>query len=175
MSTYVKNNKDFDRESADASDQPKVLRANLVGIEHGRESFPYGYLPDDLKRLLREAFGCYAADLLLAFAIVCRRAIQVSEAASPAAGTLSFERLYDDAAQLSGIEPATRAALHEILFGPGQETDIDADLAAVLIEIVKDMFQQRYVRSAKLRRAIRMRRFFAREADPDRTQSRDGA
>ena len=35
----------------------------------------------------------------------------------------------------------------------------------ILIEIIKDMFQQRFVRTAKLKRAIKMRRFFASESD----------
>ena len=41
---------------------------------------------------------------------------------------------------------------------------ITPDEAAVLVEALKDLFYQSYVRSAKLRAAMKMRRFFAEEA-----------
>ena len=40
---------------------------------------------------------------------------------------------------------------------------IGADEAAVLIEAIKDIFYQAYVRTAKLQAAMKMRRFFADE------------
>jgi hypothetical protein len=79
----------------------------------------------------------------------------------------SFEQLFEDAARLAEIGGDTRATLRAVLFGNAAEPEIDADQAAVLIEIIKDMFQQRYVRTAKLRRAIQMRRFFAAESNPN--------
>ena len=41
---------------------------------------------------------------------------------------------------------------------------ITPDEAAVLVEALKDLFYQSYVRSAKLRAAMKMRRFFAEES-----------
>jgi hypothetical protein len=41
---------------------------------------------------------------------------------------------------------------------------IDADEAAVLIEVIKDLLYQSYVRTAKLQAAMKMRRYFAGEA-----------
>ena len=149
-----------------------VLSANLVEIERSKEHFQYNYLPERLQRLLREAFGCYTADLYLAFAILCRRTVVLASTAAAVADLSVFEKLFDDAATLGEIEAETRATLHAVLFGISAEPEIDADQAAVLIEIVKDMFQQRYVRTAKLRRAIKMRRFFVSEA-PDRVEPID--
>jgi hypothetical protein len=140
-----------------------VLSANLVEIERSKEHFEYNYLPDKTQRLLREAFGCYTADLFLAFAILCRRTIQLANLAERGSHGSDFERLFDDAATLGQIDPPTRAILHSVLFGTGPEPAIDAEQSAVLIEIVKDMFRQRYVRTAKLRRAIKVRRYFVHE------------
>jgi hypothetical protein len=140
-----------------------------VESERNKEQFRYNYLPGPVQRLLREAFGCYAADLFLAFAVLCRRMLAVAEAEAstkaPAGSALAFDKLFADAAELGEIEAPTRDVLSEALFGTALEPEIDADQAAVLIEIIKDMFEQRYVRTAKLRRAIKMRRYFAHEAE----------
>ncbi len=140
-----------------------VLSANLVEVERSKEHFQYNYLPEKTQRLLREGFGCYTADLYLAFAILCRRTIALAKEAAPDARGPSFEQLFDDAATLGELDPPTRTTLYAVLFGTGPEPEIDADCAAVLIEIIKDMFQQRYVRTAKLKRAIKVRRYFAHE------------
>jgi hypothetical protein len=171
LAIYVKNNKDFDSKVEGNDEPPSVLAAELVRIEHDREHFPYGYLPERLQRLLREAFACYSADLYLAFTIVCRRAIEASAGGSADAHATPFEALFDDAAGLSGIDAATRTALHTALFDQGDEPEIDADRAGVLIELVKDMLHQRYVRGAKLRRAIEMRRFFAHELQSEQAET----
>jgi hypothetical protein len=149
------------------ADDRIILSANLVEVERGKEHFQYNYLPKNTGRLLREAFGCYAADLWLAFAILCRRTMATAIRAELANTQPRFEQLFDDAAQLAEIGANTRTTLHAVLFGTAPEPEIDADQAAVLIEIVKDMFQQRFVRTAKLRRAIAMRRFFAAESNPN--------
>jgi hypothetical protein len=50
------------------------------------------------------------------------------------------------------------------LFGdPSVLPSVSPDAAAVLIEAVKDLFYQAYVRTAKLRAAMKMRRYFVDE------------
>jgi hypothetical protein len=58
--------------------------------------------------------------------------------------------------------PAARA-IEAVVFGEGPPPLIGADEAAVLIEALKDLFYQGYVRSAKLKAAMKMRRYFAGE------------
>lgn len=142
-----------------------ILSANLVEVERPKEHFQYNYLPQETGLLLREAFGCYAADLKLAFALLCRQSISSAVKEDPAVSEATFERLFDDACRLAELDRETRQTLHEAVFLTSSTPDIDADQAAMLIEIVKDIFQQRFVRTAKLKRAIQMRRFFASEAD----------
>ena len=142
-----------------------VLSANLVEVQRSKEHFPYNYLPEKTQRLLREAFGCYTADLYLAFAILCRRTVALARASGSADQIPDFERRFDDAATLAELDHPTRAVLHAVLFGTGPEPDINADAAGVLIEVFKDIFQQHYVRKAKLKRAIKVRRYFAHELE----------
>ena len=46
---------------------------------------------------------------------------------------------------------------------PKPMPEIQAEEAAVLVEAIKDMVYQCYVRTAKLRAAMKMRRYFAAE------------
>lgn len=144
-----------------------VLSANLVEVERSKEHFQYNYLPERIQRLLREAFGCYTADLFLAFAILCRHTIRLAVALGNSKMENIFDSLFRESIALGEIDDSTAATLHAVLFGEEAEPAIDADQAAILIEIVKDMFQQRYIRTAKLKRAIQMRRFFA-SGTPDK-------
>jgi len=142
-----------------------ILSANLVEVERPKEHFQYNYLPKETGLLLREAFGCYAADLTLAFAVLCRHSIASAARAELAVSEATFERLFDDTCRLAEIDRETRQIMHQALFMTSATPEIDADQAAMLIEIIKDIFQQRFVRTAKLKRAIQMRRFFASESD----------
>jgi hypothetical protein len=73
--------------------------------------------------------------------------------------------------RIGDIEAATAQTVEDVLFGIGDEPpDIGADEAAVLVELLKDLFQQSYVRTAKLRAAIKMRRFFATQDGTKVTQ-----
>lgn len=141
-----------------------VLSSNLVEIERPKERFRFGYLPAEVERLFREALDCYTADLYIAFAVMCRRAVQVAHADTPASGRAQLRDLFKDAVGLGEIDAQTSATLETVLFSAdGPEPEIGPDEAAALIEIVKDIFYQRYVRTAKLKAAVRMRRFFAGE------------
>ena len=63
------------------------------------------------------------------------------------------------------VDAATRDVLNGVLFGTGDEPpELDAEAAAILIELLKDLLYQGYVRTAKLKAAMRMRRFFAGES-----------
>jgi hypothetical protein len=140
-----------------------VLSTNVVEIERPKERFQFGYLPAPIERLLREALDCYTADLYTAFAVMCRRAVQTT-LAEPSQMRPHLYDLFRDAVALSEMDVETTGILETVLFASDRpEPDIGPEEAAALIEIVKDVFYQRYVRTAKLKAAIRMRRFFAGE------------
>jgi hypothetical protein len=146
------------------SDEVIVLSANLVEVERSKEHFQFSYLPAEVGRLLREAFDCYSAELYWSFAILCRRTVETSLTLESATRQPRLKSLFHEATRLSDIDHDVEELLERVLFGDGMEPQIDADHAAVLVEVVKDMFQQYYVRAAKLRRAIKMRRFLAGES-----------
>lgn len=142
-----------------------VLSSNLVEVERSKERFQFGYLPKRVERLFREALDCYTADLFYAFAVMCRRAMQAALADSQ--DPKPYIHLYDlfrDVTAIAELDPKAVETLEQVLFSTDvAEPEIGPEEAAALIEVIKDMLYQRYVRTAKLKAAMKMRRYFAGE------------
>jgi hypothetical protein len=142
----------------------RVELANLAEIERARERFQYGYLPATTERLLRETFECYTAACYNAFASMSRRSVQSGQAALPSLGRERWIAAVRDVLAIAEIDAETARTLEAVLFEQGEPPEIGATEAAILIEVLKDLFYQVYVRTAKLQAALKMRRFFAGEA-----------
>jgi hypothetical protein len=140
------------------------LSSNIVDVERPRERFQFGYLPANVERLFRETLDCYTADLFMAFAVMCRQTIRAARADIQGQERFQIHDLFKDAVALSEIDAQTAAVLETLLFGADEPELAPApDEAAALVEIIKDVLYQRYVRNAKLKAAVRMRRYFAGE------------
>lgn len=157
----------FARVAARRYDVDRIeLSSNLVEVERARERFKFGYLPADVERLFREALDCYTADCYNAFASMCRRTVGAALKDVHRQHHLHLYELFRDVVRLCEIDQDTAERLESILFAADEVPELDADNAAVLIEIVKDMLYQCFVRTAKLRAAMKMRRYFAGESMP---------
>ncbi len=155
----------FARAATRAFDADRVeLSANLIEVERARERFQYGYLTTDIERLLREAFDCYTAGCYTAFALLSRHAVEAALSSADDAVRRRWHELLRDVLKIAEVDGDTARAIEAAVFGdPHTLPVIGADEAAVLIEAVKDIFYQAYVRTAKLQAAMKMRRFFAGE------------
>lgn len=141
-----------------------VLSSNLHEVERAKERFQFGYLPVRVEPLFREALDCYTADLFNAFATMCRRAVQTALTDTRMTTRPQLFDLFKDVVEISEIDEETSGTLETLLFGAETpEPEIGAEEAAALIEILKDIFYQCYVRTAKLKAAVKMRRYFAGE------------
>ncbi len=141
------------------------LSSNIIEVERSQQRFPYSYLPPAVERLFREALQCYNADCHNAFASMCRRTVQAAIADLGSNARLEWFELYKDVVSIGEIDETTAQVLETVLFGTDAAIpEIGADHAAVLVEMIKDMAYQCFVRTAKLRAAMRMRRYFAEEA-----------
>jgi hypothetical protein len=137
-------------------------------VERPGERFTYTHLPEAVATCFREALACYSAGLLQAFAVMCRLTTQ---AVLADLGERSRLRIFDQVAEvrmLAGIDDATFGAIRRVLF-EGDATGLPPQpltrlQAAVLVETMKDLLYQSYVRRAKLLQALHMRRFFAEPA-----------
>jgi hypothetical protein len=141
--------------------------------ERSVETFPLQYLPDDVAKNFADTLGCYSHEFHNAFAVMCRR---TAMAMFDSLGDRGKLQCYDHAAEiqrLAQIAPRDFELVRHILF----EMDLDKAAAtpvltrmqaAVLLEVIKDMLHQAYVRGAKLRRALELRRYFADQTEAAR-------
>lgn len=144
------------------------LATTFVELERAKEKFNFTYLPEDVERLFREALGCYTAGCFNAFASMCRRTTQAVFRDLGETGRLRVFEQVREAGELAEIDGDTSALVRKVLFGG--DTDPSAQLpeltpneAGVLLEMVKDMLYEAYVRKGKLQQAMMVRRFFAEE------------
>jgi len=141
------------------------LSANLAEVERAKERFQYSYLPANLEGLLSEAFACYTAGCHNAFASMCRRTVQTALASLDGSARRRWQDQLRDVLRIGEIDENVSAAIEAVLFADDSAPpQISADQSAVLIEVIKDMLYQSYVRTAKLQAAMKMRRYFAGEA-----------
>ncbi|HEX2140282.1 MAG TPA: hypothetical protein VHG33_11285 [Woeseiaceae bacterium] len=149
------------------SDEIELYR-NFLELERPKEKFPLSYLPGHTELLFREALSCYSNNSFNAFASMCRRAAESAFAAMGDGGKL---RAFDEvmaAQDIAEIDDDSFAPIKQVLFESEQEEDLpilNRAQAGVLLEVMKDMFYQCFVRRGKLTRAIKVRRFFVQEAN----------
>ena len=144
------------------------LNRNFLELERPKERFPFSYLPKHTELLFREALSCYSNNSFNAFASMCRRAAASSFEAMGTGGKL---RAFDEvmmAQDIAEIDDMSFAPIKRVLFEAVIEEDLpllNRAQAGVLLEVMKDMFYQCFVRRGKLSRAIKVRRFFVQEGN----------
>ena len=147
------------------NDEVELYR-NFIELERPKERFQFSYLPKRTEILFREALSCYSNNNFNAFASMCRRAAESSFEAMGDSGKL---RAFDEvmsAQEIADIDDAAFETIKEIIFDASDETDVPIighGEAGILLEVLKDMFYQCFVRRGKLTRAIKVRRFFVQE------------
>jgi hypothetical protein len=144
------------------------LSPQFTEVERAREKFSFTYVPEDVELLFREALTCFSQGAYNAFASMCRRSAQAMFADLGEAGRL---RLFDElnaVRDLADIAPEIFAKMRSVLFGA--ELDVrtvlplfDGYEAGIMLEVVKDLLYEAYVRKGKLQQAIMVRRFFLDE------------
>lgn len=146
------------------------LSQNYVELERPKERFSFSYLPKETEVLFREALACYSGNNFNAFASMCRRSASSAFAALGEGGKLQAFDEVMIAREIAGIEDDAFDPLKSILFDANVGEDLpmlNRYQAGVLLEVLKDMFYQCFVRRGKLTRAIKVRRFFVEESGDD--------
>lgn len=150
------------------------LNRNFVELERPKERFPFAYLPRDTEILFREALSCYASNNFNAFASMCRRAAATAYEALGDGGKMrAFEEVMV-AQDIAGIDDHTFQPVKAVLFESAAEENVpllNRAQAGILLEILKDLFYQCFVRGGKLNRALKVRRFFVEESAGDLADS----
>ena len=150
------------------------LYRNFVELERPKERFAFSYLPQDTEVLFREALNCYSGNNFNAFASMCRRAsVSAYQTLGDGGKLQAFEEVMT-AQDIAGIDDDAFSPIKDVLFGSGPHEELpllNRAQAGILLEVLKDMFYQCFVRRGKLTRAIKVRRFFVGEAGNDNLAS----
>jgi hypothetical protein len=144
------------------------LAPQFTEVERAREKFTFTYIPEDVELLFREALACFSHGSFNAFASMCRRTAHAMFADLGEAGKL---RLFDElngVRELADIDTQIFVRLRSVLFGAeldarSQLPLLDSYQAGILLEVVKDLLYEAYVRKGKLQQAMMVRRFFLDE------------
>lgn len=145
------------------------LGPHFQQVERARERFAFQYLPTLVESTFKEALACHAAEAYTAFALMCRRLVQaVHHDLGDAVRLRMFEQI-NDVREMLSLDESTFAMIKRALFGSdGREVlpgvTLTAWQAGVLLEVVKDLLNQSYVRKARLQQALLVRNFFTGEA-----------
>jgi hypothetical protein len=142
------------------------LAANYVEIERARENFPLTYLPEEAERLFKEALSCYSAGCFNAFGAMSRRTAQSLFVELGERGKLELFDTLQEIRGLAELDDETFATLRAVLFGSDSDPwphqpDLNAEQAGVLLEVMRDLLYQTFVRKARLLQAMTFRKFVA--------------
>ncbi len=151
------------------------LSSNYEEIERPTETFDFTYLPEDTETLFREALSCYSQSTLNAFASMCRRTVGHVFSDLGDAGRMRIFEQCNEIRQMADVDEETFDFVRKVLFDSDGSRDsipiLNSSQAGVLLEFMRDILYECYVRKGKLQQAMMMRRFFA--DDPDEGQPDD--
>src|SRR6202166_1203383 len=139
------------------------LAANYTEIERARESFPLPSLPEEAEGMFKEALNCYAAGCFNAFGAMSRRTAQSLFRELGERGKLGLFDTLQEICGLANLDDHTCGVLRAGLFGsdsdPWQnQSNLNAERAGILLEVMRDLLYQTFVRKARLVQAMRLRR-----------------
>jgi hypothetical protein len=142
------------------------LAPNYTEVERARASFPLSYLPKEAEGLFKEALNCYAAGCFTAFAAMSRRTAQSLFRELGERGKLELFDTLQEIRTLAELDDDTFGALRGVLFGSDSDPwphqpHINAERAGILLEVMRDLLYQTFVRKARLLQAMTFRKFVA--------------
>jgi hypothetical protein len=153
------------------------LAPNFSEVERARENFPLTYLPEEAEGLFKEALGCYAAGFFDAFGSMSRRTAQSLFRELGERGKLELFDTLQEIRTLAELDDETFASLRAVLFGSDSDPwpnhpHLNAERAGILLEVMRDLLYQTFVRKARLLQAMNFRKFVAPpQSDPSSCKS----
>ena len=146
------------------------LSPNYTEVERAREHFPLTYLPEEAEEMFREALNCYSAGCYNAFGAMSRRTAQSLFHELGERGKLELFDTLQEIRALAELDDDNFAILRAVLFGtdsdpwPHQPT-LNAERAGILLEVMRDLLYQTFVRKARLVQAMTFRRYAAPQVE----------
>jgi hypothetical protein len=142
------------------------LAPNYTEIERAPEKFPLTYLPAEAEELFREALNCYSAGCFNAFGAMSRRTAQSLFRELGERGKLDLFDTLQDIRALAELDDESFSIFRAVLFGSDSDPwphqpHLDGESAGVLLEVMRDLLYQTFVRKARLLQAMTYRKHVA--------------
>lgn len=142
---------------------PITLSDQFEHVAGSLEPFEMQYLAGAVLEDFREALTCYANSCWNAFASMCRRCIQSVSESMGAAGTTKVQSQLQELKAMGVTDDETFEQLHAIML-TGHDgahphlPSLSPARAEVLLQLMKDVLYQLFVRPAKIREASELRK-----------------
>lgn len=132
-------------------------------VERPQETFDFEHLPDSVGADFSEALSCFSQSSCNAFAAMCRRTVQSVATDLGAAGKDKVLGQLRDLKEMAQIDDETFDLLKQIVIDGHDGAhphlpSLNPERAVVLLELMKDVLYQLYVRKGKLQKAMALRR-----------------
>lgn len=145
------------------------LSANFIEVERPRENFDFTYLPEETEILFREALECYTMNALNAFASMCRRTIQRVFLDLGETGKMRIFEQCNEIREMAEVEGSIFNVVRRVLFDTDAAREgmpvVTPTEAGVLMEFMRDILYESYVRKGRLQQAMMMRRYVAEQVE----------
>jgi len=138
-------------------------------LERASETYDFTYLPVTVADDFREALSCYSIGCNNAFASMCRRVAQSSATELGAEGSTKVQNQLAEVKRMGAIDDAVYEQLIAVMI-TGHDgahphlPSVTPERSTVLLEIVKDVLYQLFVRPGKIREASALRKQVIAEA-----------
>ena len=140
------------------ADEAVTLESGFEPVQRPRPRFEPRLLPLELRGLVDEALGCYADGHLQAFALLANRIATIAAGLLGPNGKLDLFNTVTAAAEGAGVDAPMRRLCRDILFSLDERDEppeLSATPAAVLLELLRDMLHQAFIRPGRLREALK--------------------
>jgi hypothetical protein len=146
----------------DTGNSRVLINPTYEEIERPQETFDFKYLPSQVESDFREALICYSNSCFNAFAAMCRRSVQSSSSVLGAEGKDKVLRQIQDLKDMAAIDEETFDILKQITVAGHDGShphlpSLSPGRAQILLELMKDVLYQLFVRRAKIQEAIDLR------------------
>lgn len=140
-----------------------VLDDKYEVVIRPQETYEYQYLPESVAEDFREALTCYSAACYNAFAAMCRRCIQSTLTELGAEGKDRVLNQLKDLRRTAALDDELFEMLKQIIISGHDGAHpylpkLSEERAGVVLELMKDVLYQLFVRQAKIQEAIDLRR-----------------
>jgi hypothetical protein len=131
-------------------------------IQNPLPAFEFEFLPEQVEVNFKEALLCYSVTAYNGFAAMCRRCIQATATELGAKGRDKVTKQLDEMKEIAQIDDETQEIIKKIIVDRHDGShphlpEVSKTRADLLLEFMKDVLYQLFVRAGKIKKANELR------------------